>query len=681
MSDNKIFSRAKAIELLQELDQIDKKSKNSLERKKTVVKKVVASITIGSVDMINMFPEMLKIYDVSKDDLELKKMLCFYFVNFGLVRPELGLRLLDLLYRDLNDSSVSVQALLLDTISSINVNLKKVVPHIVKILNSEHTNISLKRTACFSVARIFELDVKLATENDLLNVLNSRLYDTDVSVVTTLLTSLNDITEKTPSLQLRISKEHALSLLDTVNRCNEWSVIYILNSLMSFVPQSYDESLLIIDKVLPILQHENSSVVLNAVKVIVYCCNYASNPEDVIPTLSRRLGNALISIVSKPAEIQFLVLRNIILLLLSKPNLLEFDIKMFFCKYDDPIYVKDTKLEIIYLLADEDNIDIVLDELEEYATDVDIQMSRKLVRAIGNLAVKLEPCSMKCINLLSDLISNGAAYITQEGAIVLKNILRKYQTLDLHESVLNLMEHIEVIDEPESKNAVIWIIGNYCEIIPDAYTMLEDLGITFEEEPLDVQFSYLTAIVKFYLKFPKIGSDLVIRFLKLITEVMNNPDLRERGYFYWRLISRNDLTVASAIVSAPLPVISSENDKLDQAILEELELNIGSLLSIYLKPVNQIFRLSKPKSLPLSPALQPRSALLLKKPKKKPFKEENFISPTVGQAEQFENLHSRKSYNSSDSLRDSMDGIAPLPMLTKKGSKLSRKLSLSFKRN
>ena len=39
---------------------------------------------------------------------------------------------------------------------------------------------------------------------------------------------------------------------------------------------------------------------------------------------------------------------------------------MFFCKYNDPIYVKLAKLEIMYRLASEENVKEVLAELEEY---------------------------------------------------------------------------------------------------------------------------------------------------------------------------------------------------------------------------------------------------------------------------------------------------------------------------
>ena len=43
---------------------------------------------------------------------------------------------------------------------------------------------------------------------------------------------------------------------------------------------------------------------------------------------------------------------------------------MFFCKYNDPIYVKMEKLEVMIRLVGDRNVDQVLLELKEYATEV-----------------------------------------------------------------------------------------------------------------------------------------------------------------------------------------------------------------------------------------------------------------------------------------------------------------------
>ncbi|ODV95125.1 hypothetical protein PACTADRAFT_49873, partial [Pachysolen tannophilus NRRL Y-2460] len=289
----------------------------------------------------------------------------------------------------------------------------------------------------------------------------------------------------------------------------------------------------------------------------------------------------------------------------------------FFCKYDDPIYVKDTKLEIIYLLADENNLDIVLTEFEEYATEVDLQMARKAIRAIGNLAVKIESTAGDCVEVLNNLIQDGISYIVQESAIVLKNILRKYPG-KFNDSILLLISRIELIDEPDSKAAAIWIIGQYCDSIENSHLLLDDFSINLKDDPVDVQLCFLTAVVKLYVMLPLKSSDLLGRTLKMCTEETDNPDLRERGFYYWRLLSR-DLETAKSIIRCDIPAISTDSDKIDQSILEELELNIGTLASIYLKPVQQLFRLSRTKALPESPALQRRENNILNSnaPKKK----------------------------------------------------------------
>ena len=63
---------------------------------------------------------------------------------------------------------------------------------------------------------------------------------------------------------------------------------------------------------------------------------------------------------------QYVALRNILLIIQRRPTVLKNDVKVFFCKYNDPIYVKLAKLEIMYRLASEENVKEVLAELEEY---------------------------------------------------------------------------------------------------------------------------------------------------------------------------------------------------------------------------------------------------------------------------------------------------------------------------
>lgn len=93
---------------------------------------------------------------------------------------------------------------------------------------------------------------------------------------------------------------------------------------------------------------------------------------------------------------------------------------MFFCKYNDPIYVKLSKLEIMFRLANEQTVDVMLAELKEYATEVDVDFVRKAVRAIGRCAIKVPSSSDRCVQSLVELIQTKVNYVVQEAIIVLK---------------------------------------------------------------------------------------------------------------------------------------------------------------------------------------------------------------------------------------------------------------------
>lgn len=84
--------------------------------------------------------------------------------------------------------------------------------------------------------------------------------------------------------------------------------------------------------------------------------------------------------------------------------------RVFFCKYNDPIYVKMAKLEIIYRLANERNVEQVLAELREYATEVDVDFVQKSVRSIGRLALKISSFADRCVDVLLSLIGEAETH-------------------------------------------------------------------------------------------------------------------------------------------------------------------------------------------------------------------------------------------------------------------------------
>lgn len=237
-----------------------------------------------------------------------------------------------------------------------------------------------------------------------------------------------------------------------------------------------------------------------------------------------------------------------------------------------------------------------------YATEIDVHFVRKAVRAIGKLAIKIESSAKQCINTLLELVDAKIPYIVQEATVVIRNIFRKYP--NQYESIIShVIRNIDDLDEPEAKAAVIWIIGQYADRIDNSDGLLQDYLATFHDETVEVQLALLTATVKLFIQRPTKGQQLVPQVLKWCTEETDDPDLRDRGYMYWRLLSTDPAT-AKQVVMGQKPPITAESEKLDPRTLEELCLNVGTLATVYLKPIHQVFRAARPRRLLPSPALQ-----------------------------------------------------------------------------
>lgn len=59
----------------------------------------------------------------------------------------------------------------------------------------------------------------------------------------------------------------------------------------------------------------------------------------------------------------------------------------FFCRTDDPMYIKRSKLEILTAIADNTNAYEIVSELTEYVRDINPTMAKEAVKAVGRVAL------------------------------------------------------------------------------------------------------------------------------------------------------------------------------------------------------------------------------------------------------------------------------------------------------
>ncbi|KAG9158518.1 hypothetical protein Leryth_016168 [Lithospermum erythrorhizon] len=553
--------------------------------RKDAVNKVIAAMTVG------------------KDVSSLKKLVYLYLINYAKTRTNLGISKkvfclysfyihynilvyyiynCELILKDSQDPNPLIRALAVRTMGCIRVD--KITEYLCDPLQRclKDDDPYVRKTAAICVAKLYDINAELVEDRGFLEALKDLISDNNPMVVANAVAALSEIQESGSRSIFEVTSNTLAKLLTALNECTEWGQVFILDCLSKYKAADAREAENIVERVTPRLQHANCAVVLSAVKMILQQMELITS-TDVVRNLCKKMAPPLVTLLSAEPEIQYVALRNINLIVQKRPTILAHEIKVFFCKYNDPIYVKMEKLEIMIKLASDRNVDQILLEFKEYATEVDVDFVRKAVRAIGRCAIKLERAAERCISVLLELIKIKVNYVVQEAIIVIKDIFRRYP--NTYESIIaTLCESLDTLDEPEAKASMIWIIGEYAERIDNADELLESFLETFPEEPAQVQLQLLTATVKLFLKKPTEGPQQMIQVvLNNATVETDNPDLRDRAYIYWRLLS-TDPEAAKDVVLAEKPVISDDSNLLDPSLLDELLANIATLSSVYHKP-------------------------------------------------------------------------------------------------
>jgi len=575
MTDAKYFTSTKK----GEVHELQEELLNPREdKRKEAVKKVIAAMTVGK-DVSMLFTDVLNC--IQTTNLELKKLVYLYVINHAKMQPDRAILAVNTFQKDASDSNPLIRALAIRTMGCIRV--EKVTEYLCEPLRNclKDKDPYVRKTAAICVAKLYDMNAELVETQGFLELLAQLLSDSNPTVVANAVAALTEIDEMSQKNVFKITPSNLSQLQSALNECTEWGQVFILNALSKYTSNDSREAEAICERVSPRLNHSNSAVVLGAIKVLMIQMESISN-QEVIKNLCKKMAPPLVTLLTtKEPEIQYVALRNINLIVQKRPGILQHELRVFFIKYNDPIYVK-KKLEIMIMLASERNIDQVLNELKEAASEVDVEFVRKSVRAIGRCAIKIEKASERCIQVLLELIQTKVNYVVQEAIIVIKDIFRKYP--NRYESIIaTLCENLDTLDEPEAKAAMIWIIGEYAERIENADELLASFLESFSDENPQVQLQILTAIVKLFLKRPKDTQEMVQKVLNLSTQETDNPDLRDRGYVYWRLLS-TDPEAAKSVVLGEKPLISDSTTRLDDSLLDDLIRNISTLASVYHKP-------------------------------------------------------------------------------------------------
>jgi AP-2 complex subunit beta-1 len=73
---------------------------------------------------------------------------------------------------------------------------------------------------------------------------------------------------------------------------SRWAQVYILDSLLRFVPEHHEDAEFMAERIVIQLQHANSAVVLTTIKALLYLMNYMEN-RRLIDHICKKMGPPL----------------------------------------------------------------------------------------------------------------------------------------------------------------------------------------------------------------------------------------------------------------------------------------------------------------------------------------------------------------------------------------------------
>jgi len=517
-----------------------------MKRKREIIKKVIAYMTLG-IDVSRLFTEM--IMAIESKDIVIKKMVYLYLCNYAHKEPEMALMCINSLRRECDNEDPMVRGLALRSLC--NLRLESILEYVQVPLSKSLSDLSayVRKTAVIGILKLRYLSPSLIETNGYMTKLYQLLQDPDANVVTNVIMVLNELLLSSGGME--ISQSTVMHLLNRIGEFSEWGLNVILDLVSRYNPVSEDETFSIMNLLDPVLRTANSGAVLATFKCFV---RLTSAFPELQPQVYARAKPPLLTLITgAQSEIQFSVLKHleIILRRTAAKGVFDDEYRQFFVRYNEPPHVKHLKVDLLPLISNDANAKVIAAELGEYVTDVDSELSKRAIRSIGQIALRVELVATDMTQALIDLIDLDMPYVRSEAVIVLANVLRVYSSVG---SLVfpYLSKCLRKVEDPDARAALVWILGEFGSEIVEAPYLLEPIIDNYQEEQSSLlKLHTLTAAMKIFFKRSPEMQLMLGRLLLSAVNDGSNQDVHDRALFYYRLLSA-DVQVASALFARSL---------------------------------------------------------------------------------------------------------------------------------
>lgn len=411
------------------------------------------------------------------------------------------------------------------------------------------------------------------------------LQDPDANVVTNVIHVIEELKQSEGGLE--VNQTLIMGLLNRIGEFSEWGLNTILDLVARYKPNNEEEIFAIMNLLDPVLRTANSGSVLSTLKCFLHLS--ASIP-DLFPQIVTRAKPPLITLITGTvSESQYMTLKHFqsILHQPQSKGIFDDEYRQFFVRYNEPPHVKHLKVDLLPLITNATNAKDIATELSEYVTDVDSELSKRAILALGEIASHVPSVSEDMTQIIVNLMDMDSSYIRSQAAIVLSNLIRIHSHLSTI-ILPHLGKNLKRIDEPEARGALVWMLGEFGPNILEAPYYLEQCIDNYEEETSDeIKLQVLTSSMKlFFKRAPEMQRMLGRLFQKAVNDT-SNQDLHDRALLYYRLLTHDIKTTESLFTTGlACDIINNQDfaETKDIEIKQKIFKEFNTLAIIFNKP-------------------------------------------------------------------------------------------------
>ncbi|ELT93324.1 hypothetical protein CAPTEDRAFT_93945 [Capitella teleta] len=488
----------------------------------------IQTLTNSGTDTKALFPAVVK--HLASTDLLTKKLTAWFVCQHG-DQSDLILLAINSLVIDCKDPNPMVRGLALRSLSSLpQGNLIEYWLNPL-LLSLQDSSAYVRRVAVVACSKLHQLDPSYVQDNNIVNILYGMVRDSDQIVVVNCLNALDDILKEERGIV--VNRSMAFYLLNKLKTFSEWNLISVFTYLQRYQPKAVEEKIDIMNIVDEFLKSSNSAVLLVVIQYLLHLV--AAMPHLRGEVFKRGHQPMLNCLKLGNAELSYVLLNYIDSIILENVATLRLHHKYFYIKYNEPVYLKIKKLKMIPLLACDENMDDIIEELTLCCVDLDPKVTCEAINSLGKLVQHNAKTSDHVISKLLGLFDSKEPHVTCE-------VLKVFQGMDVQHNgqLTRLMESVEQnldsINLDEGREALLWLLSLHAKQWSTSPYILQTICKRCEDDTSSrLNASLLNCAVRLFLQKPAECQGILGEILE---KCLGNTDMdvRDQALFFYQLL-------------------------------------------------------------------------------------------------------------------------------------------------